>query len=181
QILLNVLGLHPSSVEYYSRYAESLAELFNTANLAGLGPSFFQALAALGLDIAGQAKLNSLGYHGPPPDLFNHFFLKQANLLKTVIDDRPLSETDPVRIYTDDNLNYLQWLHQAATKSLDALTAEAGFHANITPQATLYLYLRHALMLGYYDTSYRLHKINGVLTATQLAATKIEAQFVHVD
>ncbi|HTY30751.1 hypothetical protein [Mycobacterium sp.] len=181
QILLNVLGLHPSSVEYYSRYAESLSEMFNTTNLAGLGPGFFQALVALALDVAAQAKLTSLGYSGPTPDLFNHFFFQQANLLKTVIDDRPLSETDPVRIYTDDNLNYLQWLHKAATQSLDALTAEAGFSGGVTPQAVLYLYLRHALMLGYYDTSYRLHKTNGVLNATELAATKIEAPFVHVD
>ena len=32
QTLLNLLALHPSSVEYYSRNAESLAQLFNMLN-----------------------------------------------------------------------------------------------------------------------------------------------------
>ena len=38
QTLLDILGLHPSSVEYYSRNAESLAELFNMLNLCGSAP-----------------------------------------------------------------------------------------------------------------------------------------------
>ena len=33
QLLLDIVGLHPSSVEYYSRTAESLDELFNVALL----------------------------------------------------------------------------------------------------------------------------------------------------
>jgi hypothetical protein len=44
----------------------------------------------------------------------------------------------------------------------------------------LYLYLRHALMLGYYDTSYGLHKSAGFLSAAALAAMKPESAFVHV-
>ena len=43
QILLDIVGLHPSSVEYYSRYAESLSELFNIVNLWGFGPDFCAA------------------------------------------------------------------------------------------------------------------------------------------
>ena len=38
QILLDVLALHPSSVEYFSRNAESLAQLQNMMNLFALGP-----------------------------------------------------------------------------------------------------------------------------------------------
>ena len=37
QTLLDVLGLHPASVEFHQRYAESLDDLFNHLNLAGLG------------------------------------------------------------------------------------------------------------------------------------------------
>ena len=77
--------------------------------------------------------------------------------ITTIIDDRPLSETSPIRAYTDDGRNYIQWLIDAATHSLDTLRAETGFTGNESPQALLYLYLRHALMLGYYDTSYDLH------------------------
>jgi hypothetical protein len=181
QILLDIVGLHPSSVEYYSRTAESLEELFNVANMWGLGPDFFNALVALALQAAASSLLNRLGYTGTQlPDILNHYFFKQADQITTVIDDRPLSETDPIRAYASGNRNYIRWLIDAADTSLDALNAEQGFTGNATPQALLYLYLRHALMLGYYDTSYALHKSAGFLTPAQLAAMKPEPAFIHV-
>lgn len=181
QTLLDIIGLHPSSVEYYSRYAESLRELFNIANLWGIGPDFVQALQQLGLQAAGEQLLARLGYSGSPqPDIVNHFFIKDAGQITTVIDDRPLSETEPIRAYTDAGENYITWLTNAAQTSLDALRLEQGFTDNVSPQALLYLFLRHALMLGYYDTSYGLHKAAGFLSATQLAAMKPEPAFVHV-
>ncbi len=51
----------------------------------------------------------------------------------------------------------------------------------MTPKALLYLYLRHALLLGYYDTSYELHKSAGFLSSTELYAMKPEPTFIHVD
>ena len=57
---------------------------------------------------------------------------------------------------------------------------EQGFANNATPQALLYLYLRHALMLGYSDTSYNLHKSAGILSDIELAAMKPEPVFIHV-
>ena len=39
QTLLDILALNPSSVEYYSRNAESLAQLFNMLNRFALGPA----------------------------------------------------------------------------------------------------------------------------------------------
>ena len=45
QTLLDILALTPSSVEYYSRNAESLAQLFNMLNRFALGPIWFTALA----------------------------------------------------------------------------------------------------------------------------------------
>jgi hypothetical protein len=97
-----------------------------------------------------------------------------------LIDDRPLSETDPIRAYASGNRNYIRWLIDAASTSLDAVRLEEGFINDATPQALLYRYLRHALMLGYYDASYDLHKNAGILTAVQLAAMKPEPRFVHV-
>jgi hypothetical protein len=180
QLLLDVIGLHASSVEYYSRSAESLSELFNVANLWGIGPSFFTALEQLGLHAAAAGLLNRLGYGGAAqPDILQHYFLKDAGLIKLIVDDQPLSETRPIRSYTDDKRNYIQWLIDASS-SLDALRAESGFSANVTPQALLYLYLRHALMLGYYDVSYGLHKAAGFLSAAQLGAMKPEPPFIHV-
>jgi hypothetical protein len=181
QLLLDIVGLHPSSVEYYSRTAESVQQLFNTANMWGLGPDFFSALLALALQSAAAGLLNRFGYTGTQqPDILTHYFFKQADEITTIIDDRPLSETDPIRVYASGNRNYIQWLIDAAGSSLNAVNAEQGFIGNATPRALLYLYLRHALMLGYYDTSYALHKSAGFLTAVQLEAMKPEPAFIHV-
>ena len=181
QTLLDIIGLHPSSVEYHARYAERIDEMFNVQNLWGAGTQFLQALRALGLSDAAAVLLGELGYAGTQqPDLFQHLFFADASRINTVIDDQPLSETRPVRAYTDDGRNYITWLADAAKASLNAVVAEQGFTGGRTPQALLYLYLRHALMLGYYDTGYRLHGTAGVLDTTALAALKPEPAFVHV-
>ena len=180
QTLLDVVGLHPSSVEYYSRTAESISELFNIENLWGFGPQFWTALQQLALDLGAVGLLTALGYHGQPPDVLNRLFLVDAGQLATIIDDRPLSETTPIRSYTDDKRNYITWLIDAAKNSLDAVVAEQGFTGDVSPTALLYLLLRHALMLGYYDTAYGLNKTAGTLTAAQLGALKAEPAFVHV-
>jgi hypothetical protein len=181
QTLLDVVGLHPSSVEYYSRGAQSISELFNVLNLWGFGPQFFQALTELALDGAAAALLRRLGYQGQAePDMLQHLFLTAASQLGTVIDDQPLSETSPVRAYTGDGRNYISWLIDAAKTSLDAVAAEQGFTGDVSPQALLYLYLRHALMLGYYDSAYGLYRSSGALGPAELATLKPEAPFVHV-
>jgi hypothetical protein len=181
QLLLDILGLHPSSVEFHSRYAESLSELYNIANLDGGGPDFSDALLAIALQAAGVGLLQRLGYSGSQlPDILDHVFLNEAGQIANVIDDRPLSETSAIRAYTDDGRNYIHWLVDAARESLDAVVAEREFTDDVSPQTLLYLFLRHALMLGYYDTSYRLHRSAAFLSATELAAMKPEPKFVHV-
>jgi hypothetical protein len=181
QMLLDIIGLQPASVDYYWRYSESIAELYNIINLWGLGPQFWQALVALGLHGAAEGLLARLGGGGIQPDILNHAFLTDAGLIGQVVDDRLLSETAPVRPYTGDGRNYIQWLIDAATTSLDAVAAEQGFIDDISPQALLYLFLRHAVMLGYYDSSYELHKSRGILSAVELAEMKPEPAFIHVD
>jgi hypothetical protein len=183
KILLDVVGLHPASVEYYSRSAESLAQLFNLANFWQFGPDLFNAVNAFVQHVDAAGLLQKFGYPHigrTPPDILSHFFMKNADRITQVVDDRPLSETDPIRFYTDDNRNYIHWLIDAANKSLEAVRTEQGFSKKVTPQALLYLYLRHALMLGYYDSSYGLHKSAGFLNVAQLAAMKPEPNFIHI-
>ncbi|MEO8827575.1 hypothetical protein [Lapillicoccus sp.] len=181
QILLDIIGLQPDSVEYYWRYSESLSELYNLINLWGLGPQFWQALVALGLHGAAEGLLATLGAGGAQPDILQHAFLADAGLIGQLIDDRPLSETSSIRAYTPDGRNYIKWLADAAGTSLDAVTAEQGFTGDTSPQALLYLMLRHAVLLGYYDSSYELHKSAAFLSDVQLLAMKPEPSFVHVD
>jgi hypothetical protein len=180
-VLLDIIGLHPASVEFHSRYAESLSELFNTINLWGLGSDFWQAIIALALHASGEGLLRRLGYAGArEPDVPQHIFLRDAGQISNVVDDRPLSEKSPIRAYTDDGRNYIHWLIDAAKTSLDALNMEQGFSQNKTPETLLYLFLRHALMLGYYDASYDLHRSAGFLSAQELLAMKPEPNFIHV-
>ncbi|RKS28634.1 hypothetical protein BJ917_1530 [Pseudomonas sp. WPR_5_2] len=181
QILLDILGLHPSSVEFRTRYSESLTELFNIVNLGGLGPNFWQALVTLGLQLAGFGLVEKLGYTGSKmPDMLQHVFMTDSALISNIIDDRPLSEAQPVRAYTDDHRNYIRWLIDAAKTSLDAVYQEQGFSGDKTPESLLYLYLRHAVTLAYYDSSYYLHRSAEFLSTVELAAMKPEPVFVHV-
>ncbi|MBZ5636672.1 MAG: hypothetical protein LAO55_26400 [Acidobacteriia bacterium] len=181
QILLNILALHPSSVEYFSRTAESAAQLYNMLSFWALAPEWWQAILNLQLQAQAIALLQKLGYSGPGlPDLLNHFFLKDSPPITTVIDDRPLSETNPIREYTDDHRNYIQWLIDTASTSQSDLLAENGFTDNKSPQALLYLYLRHALSLGYYDASYNYHSSAGFVSADALLAMRTEPAFIHV-
>ncbi len=180
QTLLDVLAHHPSSVEYYSRHAQSLAQLYNMMNVWAAGPAWRQALGELNLQAQAIALLQRLGQSGSDiPDLLNHFFVTDNPRITTIVDDRPLSETDRIRAYTDNGRNYIQWMVDAAG-SLDTLRAETGFTNNTSPRALLYLYLRHALLLGYYEASYHYHRNAGVLAASDLLTMRIEPPFIHV-
>jgi hypothetical protein len=181
QTLLDVVGLQSGSVEYRWRYSESLSEIYNIINLWGLGPEFWEALTALALQASGDELLARLGYSGAMPEIINHAFLNDSGVIDNLIDDRPLSETEPIRAYTEDKRNYITWLIDAANTSLDALREEQGFTGGASPQMLLYLYLRQALLLGYYDTSYELHRSAGFLTAAELAAMKPEPNFIHIE
>src|SRR6185503_16767086 len=180
QTLLDVLAHHPSSVEYYSRNAQSLAQLYNMMNVWAAGPAWRQAIRELNLQAQAIALLQRLGSSGSDiPDLLNHFFVTDNPRISTIVDDRPLSETDRIRSYTATGKNYIEWMIDAAG-SLETLRAETGFTNNTSPQALLYLYLRHALLLGYYDSSYHYHRNAGVLAASDLLAMRIEPAFIHV-
>lgn len=182
QILLDVLGLHATSVEFDQRYAESLEQVLNSMNLQGI---FEKIIVALGLLNQGLDILRDHGYNPDElgrPDLLNKFFFQKPYALDplNLIDDQPLSEADPVRVYTPDGRNYLQWLIDAANTSLETLRLQNGFSEGDRPTALLYIMLRHALMLGYYDTSIRLYERAEILTPEQLRATRTEAPFIHV-
>ncbi|HSM88025.1 MAG TPA: hypothetical protein VLT16_17855 [Candidatus Limnocylindrales bacterium] len=109
-----------------------------------------------------------------PAPILEKFFYGQGTLLKgPVVDDVPLSETKPVRAYTPDKKNYLEWL---ATSSLDVIRRQ-DFGGNPEPTALLYLLLRHAMMLGHWDTAIRLLESHALVDA---AVERREPAFIHV-
>ena len=183
--LLDIVGLHSGSVEYYQRYAESLQQLFNHVNLERFGGALVAALIAAGYTSSGLQLLQQIGATGratpDTPDILKKFFLTSQNLLRgPIIDDRPLSEIEPIRGYTDDNRNYIRWLIDAAKTSLETLRQQSGFTGEKAPNALLYLMLRHALMEGYWDADLRLRLEAGISTEANVKALRREPAFIHV-
>lgn len=186
QLLLDIVGLHPSSVEFYSRNAQSFEQLLNTFALKGLGGIFIAALIAGGYVKSGMDLLEKFGYTPERegegiPDMLQKFFFDRGDLLKgPIVDDVPLSETEAVRDYTDDGRNYIEWLIDAANTSHNALRGKKGFTDNKTPSALLFLMLHHALDLGYVDTSLRLHVSKEIYTPVEMAKIRQEPKFIHI-
>jgi hypothetical protein len=181
QSLLGILGLHPASVEFHYRYAQSLEHLYNHINFLGLGNVWFQALLRAALDRPAEELLRRLGHSGAerPAVLGKYFLGGQGRLRGPLVDDRPLSETEPVRAWTADQRSYLRWLIDAAG-SLETLRLQPGFLEDRPPATLLYLLLRHALILGYADAGRFLHRTAG-FDETVVSALKREPAFVHVD
>lgn len=182
QTLLDILGLHPASVEFHQRYAKGLRYLYNLLNFDSFGDNFFNAILSAKLFDPGLDLLHKLGYTGSErPEILEKFFHTAQHLLKgPLIDDRPLSETAPIRSYTDDNRNYIQWLIDAASRSLEVLRTQPEFKDDQPPSALLYIMLRHALMLSFWETSVRLHQEVGLIDKQILRTVRHESEFIQV-
>lgn len=177
QILLDVLGLHPGSAEFYPLQADSVEHKFY--ELAFL--DFSIALNFLGLfpTVTPLTLLRSFGYTGADvPDLLNKVYrARQTPLDGPIIDDRPLSETQTIRYYAG-NKNYIEWLVDAAQSGIERIQQEQGFDGDKKPSALLYLLLRHALQLSFHATGVRLQgAANEALDTNTLMR---EPAFIHV-
>ncbi|MER0171831.1 MAG: hypothetical protein DU489_14775 [Nitrosomonas sp.] len=185
QALLDIVGLHPASVEFYQRYAESAEQLYNRYKTSGINGAIYATIASLFYTQSGLNLLAQLGYSAQDnnkiPDILNKFFTLAANLLKgPLIDDQTLSEFNPVRAYRPDGTNYLEWLAAAARQSHNTLRLQQGYIDDKPPTALLYLMLHHALDLSYLDTSLRLHLEANVLNQQQFSLAKREPKFMHI-
>jgi hypothetical protein len=181
QLLLDILALHPTSAEFYQRYAHSVEDVYNRENLGGLGPTVPPALDQLHMPQPIRALLARLGQPGPPaqpdPDLVRRLFIgTQYPLLAPLVDDRSLSETAPVRDYTTDGRNYLRWLADLAGTDLETIRLERGFAADRPPAALLYLLLRHAVLLGWADAARAL----AVALGSPAVPSPADPLFVHI-
>ena len=181
-MLLDIVGLHSGSVDWWQRYAESLRSYFNRLNLAGLG-GFAGGIGVILQRAAARGLLTNLGYaaSGKDPLILEKIFSGRNNhLTGGVVDDQPLSESAEIRSYTATGANYLQWLIDAAHTSLDALYQQNGFTDDKPPRALLFLLLRHSLQLGYDDVTIRLNESAGIFTAAQAFAARADDPFLHI-
>jgi hypothetical protein len=178
QMLLDILALHPTSAEFYQRYALSVEDAYNRENLGGHGPDVLPALERLDMPQPIRALLTRLGHPGPPdPDLVRRLFAgTQYPMLGPLVDDRPLSETDPIREYTTDHHGYLRWLADHSGANLEKIRLERDFAGDRPPAALLYLLLRHAVLLGWEDAARRL----AVAAGSPQVPGPADPLFVHV-
>lgn len=179
--LLDILGLHPSSVEFHQRYANTKKQVHNIASLWQKFISW-QTLPANELHHAAYARLQQLGYSGTaPPRLFDLFWKVFANRLNgPTIQAGPLSEIEPLRIATTNNRNYIEWLHEWARVSFDTIRVQDGFKDNKSPTALLYILLKHALELGYHDAGIRVLDEAQLLNDIDKIGLRSEPHFFHI-
>jgi len=185
QILLDIIGLHPDSVELYKRYANSFKQIHNLYGIFGFThKGLFSYYPTSYLSAAGL--LEKYGYtineNNPEPDIFKQSFFEKSWILRgDRIDKVPNSEVNTIGFYTPENKNYISWLIEAAEDSHDRLRLQDGFLEDKPPTALLYLLLYHSLDLSYIDTSLKLHLSKGVYTASQVQQAYIEPDFIHIE
>jgi hypothetical protein len=154
--LLEVLGLHPTSAEFYQRVGYSYDSLANLASFTW-DDDAVQALWRAALEgQAAFALLRSLGYTAevdgrarkPVPLLLQLLWRAYHTQLdpRQLIDGRPLSETEGVRPYAPPaTQSYLDWLYQHAADA-EALEAQS-FGTAPRPGYLLYMLLHFSLVM----------------------------------
>ena len=185
-MLLQVLGLHPSSVEYDRRIAESFAALRNTLLAEGF---FFvqteplqQAYRRSGIEL-----LERLGYVAPsdglPPSfpIFERaFFQQQEDVKKPAIDDGPLSEERRLGPAALDGGNYIDWLVQKARTDHAAIRAQSGFAPGKTPQALLFDLLWHSVNLEFGEAGLGLMLKARVIDGLEASSLRLDKEFIGI-
>ena len=181
QKLLDIVGLHPASVEFHQRYANTKDQEHNIAALWQLFIAW-RDLPANELHNEAFALLNDLGYRGlVTPQLFDLFWKVSTNpLTGPAIQNGALSETEPLRVVTTNNRNYIQWLHEWARLSFDTIRVQDGFQNDQWPNALLFVLLKHALELGYFDAGLRVLDDAQLLGEDARASLRSEPHFFHV-
>ena len=182
QALLDILGLHPDSVEFHQRYANTRKQEHNFATMWQIFLNW-KTLPANELHDQAFSRLQFLGYTGDEqPKLFELYWKVFANRLNgPVIQEGPLSETEALRSVTTNNRNYVEWLYEWAKQSFDTIRVQDGFTDNKWPNTLLYILLKHALELGYHDAGMRLLDDAQLLNNQQKRALRAEPHFFQIE
>lgn len=181
QQLLDIVGLYPSSVEYHARDGHDRSFLYNYLLFMGVPQSSWENLLQGGLFAAAKQLLADFGYVGQEePKIFEKYYRDgQHRLNGPIVDDRPLSEADPIRAYAENGKNYIGWLIEALGDYDGTLLPQKGFVQR--PTALLYLLLRHALVEEYDNAGHRARfDANLISEAAFQTALAVEPNFIHV-
>jgi hypothetical protein len=160
--LLSVLGLNPTSVEYFQRVGYSSDTIKNLESFQWGGKYFWDAFKASWNGYTIPSLLEQFGYRRtrengsakPVPLLLQLIFQHYHTLLdaKNLIDGEVLSEDRKIKPYdTGRSVNYIDWLiANVDTQKIQ----EEDFEGAENPNSLLYMMLRHALLL---ETSHSIY------------------------
>ena len=172
--LLDVVGLHPNSVEFHRRFLETLISMSN--NMSMLKQGFLEHSGAV--NNAVKLLHDTLGYKSDIlPQLAALLGVPWEMPVKFLIDDQPLSEEKGIREYTADKRNYITALIDNANKSLDALRTGEGITK--WPEAELYRLLKYALEQGYHNSGVGAAESVSAFPETKMTLLKTEQPFTH--
>jgi hypothetical protein len=156
--LLDIMGLHPASVEFHQRMASGPEYLWNLLAFSGINltpGAWHEAVRGFAA-----ALITDLGYDfAQTPRILNvSFFRAPAQLTGPVVDENPLSETRPIKPFAG-SLNYVDWLLRSNSDAIrrQDFGTDADGQPIPPPAALLYLMLRHALTLEYWDTAINIY------------------------
>jgi len=165
--LMNVLGLQPTSADYYQRVGYSLDYLHNLEQFQSGGRYIEDVILQQLENSTGRQFLADFGYQTqrddgtikPVPLLFQLIYRHYHTRLdrQNLVTNQPLSEDPP---YTD-NRNYIRWLLQNAD-DVDKLEQQ-DFGGLDKPNALLYLMLHNALLSEARHAIHRLLSSNGIV------------------
>lgn len=171
KLLLKILALNANSVEFHQRYAQSKNQMHNQLNLQHhflLTPKFEKKMQEKAKQI-----LNELGIDTVP--ILEKFFLSRPNLLSgPFIDDVPDSETSPIRPYSANGLNYIEWLVATAGDTV----RRDDFGGQEAPTALLYLLLKHALTQSQSNAAAKVLATNNLIASRKVFK---DPDFLHVE
>lgn len=152
EVLMNILGLHPTSVEFFQRIGYSDEYLSNLLNFKGKG-RYANELASLILSMPATARV-FLQNQGVVRDLATVGKMKSLHVLwqhyVTALDSPNLVENKPPSESNQLTLNYIDFLAKAETVQ-KIITQDIG---GTPPSALLYLMLRNSLLLQMHNGAY---------------------------
>ena len=176
QHLLDMLGLHATSIDFHRRHAVGSQFHYNYARLVG-NDTVANNTWRLHRGLAGEV-LADLGWPTKvfPPILDLSFFTAQNRIIDPLVDDveraedEVLSEGQEIKsVYTLEGLpdpqNYISWLRQSDLPEIRTQNFKnAALEPVSPPRPLLYRMLRHALLLANADAALRLYQDHEVVT-----------------
>ncbi len=154
--LLNILGLHASSVDYYKRDVLGNNLVANAAQLAGKGIGDFKLNDFTAISLWEWLREHNLSFSTMPKILDVYLSANRFTLSGPVVDGLPLSESRPTTNLKGGRQNYLQWLCSNIdynTLLKEDYTSSGADEDTNPPRALLYMMLRHSLLRTWLESS----------------------------